>query len=445
MNVNPDWAKRFQRSPDSATSSTSGPATLDPNNPLRSQLQQAYSACRTDTLALVADLENKLFYQQAHPDFSPVGWHLGHIGFTESLWILEHLAQRSCIFPQYRHLFAADSLPKAERQNLPNLETLLAYLETLRAEVLDYLAIAPLAQQGRLWCWLLQHESQHYETMAMVLEMHRLRQEAELDRAVAAFHPKPKIFPRLPPPQPSIPIPAGTFEMGCDEIEAIDNEQPAHLVCLEDFYIDPYPVTQKEYQQFIAADGYQTRRYWSEAGWQWLQQAQVKQPLYWRSDGDWRDVPVCGVSWYEAEAYTRFVGKRLPTEPEWEKAVKSLVAEVTLATDIWGDRRFYNDSDCAKAAIPTQLTLTDSLAHSLAYSLGQVWEWTASWFSAYDGFSAYPYQGYSETYFDGCHRVLRGGSWATRPWARRSTFRNWYQPHVRQAFTGFRCVSERCI
>ncbi|MGP1375285.1 MAG: SUMF1/EgtB/PvdO family nonheme iron enzyme [Almyronema sp.] len=392
---------------------------------LRSHLEKAYAQCRADTLALVAHLDEATFYQQAHPDFSPIGWHLGHIGFTESLWILENLAQQPCAFPQYRRLFAADGLPKAERQNLPDLPTLLSYLSTIRDQVLSYLAIAPLAQQGRLWHWLLQHESQHYETMAMVLALHRGTQAWETPTPLTAAVPLP-----------ACRIPAGSFQMGYDGLAAIDNEKLAHTVDLDEFYLDAYPVTQGDYQQFIAAQGYQSPTYWSAAGWEWLQQAQVSQPLYWRWGDGWQTVPVCGVSWYEAEAYTRFVGKRLPTEAEWEKAMRlHSVAEVTLMEDGWGDRTSYNGSDHQK---PDPLARVD-----LTQSLGQVWEWTASWFAEYEGFCAYPYPGYSQVYFDGQHRVLRGSSWATRPWVRRLTFRNWYHPHVRQVFVGFRCVSDK--
>ncbi|NEQ30328.1 MAG: ergothioneine biosynthesis protein EgtB [Leptolyngbya sp. SIO4C5] len=416
----------------------------------RSHLRQAYLACRADTLALASSLDDTAFYQQAHPDFSPIGWHLGHIGFTESLWILEHLAQRPCPFPQYRQLFAADGLPKAERQNLPDLPTLLTYLDTLRAEVLDYLAIAPLAQQSRLWHWLLQHESQHYETMMMVQQMHRLgegetgemRKLETIKTENAGQFSNQRLlstsyycYPSASSSLSATPhlIPAGPFQMGYDGIEAIDNEAPAYSVYLDDFYVDPYPVTQTEFQQFMAAGGYREQQYWSAAGWEWLQQARVERPLYWRSHSD--DAPVCGVSWYEAAAYACFVGKRLPTEAEWEKAMQAhSVSEVTPATDGRGDPRLYNGSDRAKA-VPTAQS-------ALAASCGQVWEWTASWFTGYRGFLAYPYRGYSQAYFDGQHRVLRGGSWATRPWARRTTFRNWYHPHVRQVFAGFRCVSD---
>ncbi|MBC7971197.1 MAG: DinB family protein, partial [Verrucomicrobia bacterium] len=140
---------------------------------LRQQIKQGMEACRNSTLALFNTVDYETFCQQAHPDFSPIGWHLGHIAYTESLWLLEHSAGLPPQFPPYRRLFAADSLPKTERVYLPDLAEVQAYLQTVRNAVFAYLETAPLDKQERLWRWLLQHESQHGETIALVLELIR--------------------------------------------------------------------------------------------------------------------------------------------------------------------------------------------------------------------------------------------------------------------------------
>jgi len=334
--------------------------------------------CRSKTLSLIQLLDYEAFCTQAHPDFSPIGWHLGHIAYTEALWILQRCAGYPPVFPEYHRLFAQDGMPKCDRVRLPEISVVLNYLETVRSKVFDYLAIAPLDQQERLWKWLLQHECQHAETISIVLAL--LGNSLNLPTVQN---------------QKMLLIPAGSFIQGSDAIEAQDNERPPHEVCLKEYWIDRYPVTNREYRSFIAAEGYQNSTWWTPEGWEWLQRNHVQRPLYQGSD----DSPVCGVSWYEADAYSKFVGKRLPTEAEWEKAAQ-----------------FQN-------------------------MLGEVWQWTTTWFEAYPNFESYPYPGYSQTYFDRAHRVLKGGSSVTFPWAMRNSFRNWYYPHVREIFSGFRCVS----
>jgi gamma-glutamyl hercynylcysteine S-oxide synthase len=334
------------------------------------------------TLALFGSISPVTFCQQAHPDFSPVGWHLGHIGYTEAKWVLQHLAGLAPQWRQYDRLFAADGLPKAERQNLPGMAEILDYLAAIRTAVFDYLQQAPVQDQERLWQFLLQHESQHCETVAIVL--------AILDQTL----PMAKL--EKFDPADMVMIPAGGLGLGCDRAVALDNERPSHWVEVDGFEIARSPVTWGEYASFIEAGGYRDRRWWSAAGWDWLRQSGVAQPFYTGAAGQ----PVCGVSWFEAAAYARFVGMRLPTEAEWERA-----ASLGVLTGV-----------------------------------GQVWEWTDSWFAGYDGFASFPYRGYSATYFDGAHRVLKGGSWATGEWTLRSSFRNWYHPWTRVIFAGIRLV-----
>jgi iron(II)-dependent oxidoreductase len=206
--------------------------------------------------------------------------------------------------------------------------------------------------------------------------------------------------------------------MGSTDPWAYDNERPAHEVDLPSFQIDRAPVTNAEYAAFVAAGGYGDRELWSSEGWAWRAVEDAVAPLTWQVDGSSYahrrfdrieplplDEPVQHVSFHEAEAYARWAGKRLPTEPEWEKAVKTVGGELEHVT-------------------------------------GAVWQWTSSAFDGYPGFRAFPYAEYSEVFFGDAYRVLRGGSWVTDPLVARPTFRNWDLPQRRQIFSGIRCARD---
>jgi gamma-glutamyl hercynylcysteine S-oxide synthase len=439
---------------------------------LKKSIYRAFQECRAKTLVIFERMDEATFCCQVHPDFSPVGWHLGHIAYTESLWLLERGAGKPCLFPQYRKLFAADGLPKSERVQLPNLEEIRDYLDTVRTKVLDYLEVADLKEQERLLRFLLQHESQHCETVSFILEMCKRESEGQGDSLETPWRqggqgrqesnfsslspPSLPLSPSPPPLTEMIEIPTGEFEMGNSSIDALDNERPVHRVYLETYSIDRYPVTCGQYRAFMEAGGYENPRFWSQSGWEWLQNEQVTQPLYWYDDPAMDNHPVCGVNWYEADAYSRFVGKRLPTEAEWEKAASWNAQTNFQHIYPWGDDEVTNQSiakycNCDRVAslkknrliyntTPVNAYSAGQSAYGMYDALGNVWEWTNSWFDGYDGFQSYPYVGYSQVYFDQQHRVLKGGSWATFHHALRSSFRNWYYPNVRQIFAGFRCA-----
>ncbi len=409
---------------------------------LKETIACALCECRDTTVAFLQTIDESTFCLQAHPDFSPIGWHLGHIAYTESFWLLERSAGHVCLFPQYRKLFAADGLPKTERVKLPTIAETRFYLDTVREKVFSYLKVANLEQQERLWSFLLQHESQHLEISTFLLEMLKTQSKGKSQKSIFPDSQLPIPYSVLSTPHSSlIKIPAGEFEMGSNSIDALDNESPAHRVYLDTYYIERYPVTCSQYRLFMEAEGYSNPLLWSQAGWQWLQIAQVNQPLYWHDDSAWDNHPVCGVSWYEADAYSRFVGKRLPTEAEWEKAASWDAKANSRRIYPW--EKELRNKDCVSTTMPVDAYPERQSAYGLYDTLGNVWQWTDSWFDAYEGFEYYPYIGYSQVYFDNQHRVLKGGSWATRPWAMRCSFRNWYHPGVRQIFAGFRCaVSE---
>ncbi len=406
----------------------------------RQDLVRSLRQCRQKTLDLLTEIDSEAIYRQIHPDFSPIGWHFGHIALVEAYWILEKLVGLPPFFPEYRQLFAADGLSKAERQYLPSIETIQDYLATVREAVLDYLNIAPIETEERLWQWLIQHESQHNETIIFL--WHFYRHQHDLNHSSITWHSQLDCATSLLETKVSdtksnftemVEIPAGEFIMGSNEIYAQDNERPAHQINLKSYWIDRYPVTCQQYREFMEAGGYQNSNYWSEAGWQWLQDNPVSQPLYWSNAPEWQNCPVCGVNYYEAEAYANFAGKRLPKEAEWEKATNPNSSKALP--------QYNHDNLIGHTTLVKTYPQSQSI-YGCYDMLGNVWEWTASWFKGYPGFSSYPYQGYSQAYFDNRHRVLRGGSWASRPWIVRKSVRNWYHPEVRQILAGFRCAAD---
>jgi len=406
----------------------------------RDKIYQDFQQCRLKTMTLFADLDEASFRGQSHPEFSPVGWHLGHIGMTEGYWILEQLAGQPQLYPEYRQLFAADGLPKCDRGVLvPSFPEVWDILNSIRTKVFTYLETAPLDEQERLWRFIIQHESMHNETIAFVLQMQNpLESRDKIPGQITDGHPVAAEM---------LEITAGEFDMGSNSIDAMDNERPAHRVYLDTYWIDRYPVTCGQYRKFIADGGYQNESWWSPDGWKWLQENPVVQPLYWHNESEWENHPVCGVSWYEAEAYARYVGKRLPTEAEWEKAACWDAAAGRSRTYPWGEEmpsgQQCNCDSIVGQTTPVNAASAGQSAYGMEDALGNVWEWTGSWFDGYEGFAWYPYLGYSQPYFDNQHRVIKGASWATRPWAMRASFRNWYHPGVRQILAGFRCASSQ--
>jgi iron(II)-dependent oxidoreductase len=254
-------------------------------------------------------------------------------------------------------------------------------------------------------------------------------------------------------------IPAGEYTLGTDDRSAAyDNERPRHAVTLKGYRIDRTPVTNGEYLAFIADGGYTRPDLWSQSGLQWLDQSHAVAPLYWSlTDTGWwmRSMdrpesvdptrPVCHVSYYEAEAYARWAGKRLPTEAEWEVAATWDPTRGTALAYPWGD-----ESPTAALANLDQLGFGTAPVGAFPKNvspfgcygmIGDTWEWTSSDFGPYPGYETFPYREYSEVFFGSDYKVLRGGSWATRPSVARSTFRNWDYPVRRQIFSGFRCAA----
>jgi iron(II)-dependent oxidoreductase len=255
-------------------------------------------------------------------------------------------------------------------------------------------------------------------------------------------------------------FPGARVAIGTDDRSvAYDNERPRHQVDVPPFWIDAHPVSNGDFQVFIAAGGYATREYWSDAGWRWVNESGAGAPEYWeRVEGEWitRSMdrvapvdprhPVCHVCYYEADAFARFAGKRLPTEIEWEAAASWDPATGAKLRYPWGDeaptRSLANVDQLSFGTAPLGAYPKNLSPIGCSGMIGDVWEWTASDFRGWPGFESFPYREYSEVFFGEEYKVLRGGSWATRPGAIRNTFRNWDYPVRRQIFSGFRCARD---
>jgi ergothioneine biosynthesis protein EgtB len=373
-------------------------------------------ACRAATLALFGRIGPELFKRQLHPLYSPLGWHLGHIAFTEALWLLD--GGRGVTSPALAHAFAVGGLAKSERVGIPDAPDVLDYVARVRQATLIRLADPAAAIDLALWRFVLQHEALHAETATF---LHAL---ATREAALGTATPDPR-------PLDYVAVPGGLAAIGHDGGAALDNERDAHAVELGAFRLARHPVTQAQFAAFMAAGGYRRRELWSEAGWAWRAAERVEHPLHWTANAP--DHPVAGVSAHEAEAFCRWAGARLPTEFEWEHAARGLV--VTANSGNLGGVQCGTTS-VGRFAEGRSADGADDL-------FGNVWEWTASDFAPYPGFRAWPYEEYSQKWFDGRHRVLRGGSWATRSFALRRSFRNWYVPETRQIFAGFRPARDR--
>lgn len=392
---------------------------------------------------------------------SPLVWDLAHVGNYEELWLLREAAGIEAMRPEIDDLYDAFEHSRAERPSLPLLSPAesTAYVELVRRKVLDVLDRMPLApdrpllRQGFVYGLVLQHEHQHDETMLATLQLRRGEPVLPLDREATAPAGGPSLLRE-------VHVPAGPFEMGTStDPWAYDNERPAHEVDLPGFWIDTVPVTNEAFAAFVADGGYDNPRWWSARGWEWRCSSGKRSPAFWVREGDrwWRrrfgrleplpaDEPVQHVCWFEADAYARWAGRRLPTEAEWEKAASWDPETRTKRRYPWGDAapgpEHANLGQSRFSPAPAGSFPAGASPVGARQMLGDVWEWTSSTFTGHPGFCTFPYAEYSEVFFGGDYKVLRGGSWATDPLACRTTFRNWDHPIRRQIFAGFRTARD---
>jgi gamma-glutamyl hercynylcysteine S-oxide synthase len=427
---------------------------------LRDLVASNLVTARERTELLTGCIDDGDLVRQHSPLMSPLVWDLAHVANQEELWLLREVGGREPMHPEIDPLYDAFEHPRAERPTLPLLPPAeaRAYAHEVRGRVLDLVEAAAftgsrLVTGAFAFGMIAQHEQQHDETMLIT---HQLRKGA---RALTAPPP-----PAAPADALSLPrevlISGGPFTMGTStEPWALDNERPAHQVTVAGFYLDTTPVTNAAYAEFIADGGYDDPRWWGPAGWDHRQRARLTAPLYWRREGSgWVRTrfgvtepvppaePVMHVCWHEATAYAAWAGRRLPTEAEWEKAARYDPATGRSRRFPWGD-----EDPTPDRANLGQRHLQPAPAGSYPQGaspagvrqlIGDVWEWTASDFLPYPGFTAWPYREYSEVFFGSEYKMLRGGAFGVAPVACRGTFRNWDYPIRRQIFAGFRTARD---
>jgi len=430
------------------------------NDPIRVEAAVALARARERTKALTDCLDDDELAAQHSPLMSPLVWDLAHIGNQEELWLVRRAGGRAALRADLDAIYDAFRHPRADRPALPLLapDPARRYVAEVRDHTLDVLTGIdlcgdPLVERGFVFGMLAQHEQQHDETM---LATHQLRAgPAVLDAPAPA--PAPPDAATLPP---EVPVPGGPFEMGTSlDPWALDNERPAHTVHVGAFFLDTTPVTNAAYREFIAAGGYEDAAWWSPEGWLHRKEADLSAPLFWRRDGaDWLrrrfgtvepvppDEPVTHVSWYEADAYARWAGRRLPTEAEWEKAARHDAAAGRSRRFPWGDAapgpERANLGGRHLRPAPAGAYPDGAAPCGARQMIGDVWEWTASDFGPHPGFTAFPYREYSEVFFDRGLKVLRGGAFGVDEVVARGTFRNWDLPIRRQIFSGFRTARD---
>jgi len=391
-------------------------------------LARAYERVRADSLALAEPLSAEDCQVQSMPDASPVKWHLAHVTWFFETFVLERHERGFRPFDErFRVLFNSyyqgigEQYPRPQRGLIasPTLETVKRYRAQVDARLAELLvrrgdepALAALIALG------LQHEQQHQELIVTDM-LHALA-------ANPGHAPFARRWPHVPAPARALHwlgFDGGMVESGHDAARdgafCFDNETPRHRAFLAPFEIASRPVSQGEFRAFIDDSGYTRPELWLSLGWDWLRAGRRAAPLYWqRVDGHWRrhtvhghieldpHAPACHLSYFEADAYARWAGARLPSETEWELAARQGGA-------------------------------------ALAQLHGAVWQWTQSAYLPYPGFRPLPgaVGEYNGKFM--CNQfVLRGSSWATPAGHARDSYRNFFPPEAQWQFSGLRLARD---
>jgi len=443
---------------------------------------------RKRTLELVADLTDEQMIGPRLSIVNPPLWEIGHVAWFQEFWVLRHFRKEKPLIEGADAFYNSAEVIHDSRWELalPLREKTLEYMRTVLDRVIECLGHrSPTEEEVYFHLLVTFHEDMHDEAITYTRQT-LAYPPPKLSQAPDEKFKGDTAGGALPG---DVEIPGGTFMVGAtpDLQFVFDNEKWAHPVTVKPFRIARAPVTNGEFAAFVEDGGYRRRELWSEEGWRWLESGGAPQlersfskffkreqeyifgsssgkaehPVYWKreSGGRWlqrvfdsfvplnEQLPVIHVNWYEAQAYCRWAGRRLPTEAEWEMAASAEPTPdgrgITGRKRIfpWGDEpptpeRANLDSRAMGLLEVGALPAGDS-ASGCRQMIGNVWEWCADPFWGYPGFVRDPYQEYSEPWF-GDHKVLRGGTWTTRSRLIRNTWRNFYTPDRRDVWCGFR-------
>lgn len=428
----------------------------DQKNPLLEEFKET----RNRTLELVKTLEKDDFVVQTAFYMSPPKWHLGHVS-----WIYEAILSKldknyefySKEYSEYLNSYYQQfGVPndKGARGIIsrPTVDQIFQYFNNINQRVEHFIKSNDLSNEDvRLIITGFHHECQHQELLVYDLQ-HLL---ADQYRPVRK-NEKPA---SIQIEQKSIEIKGGLYEMGYNGKDfCYDIELPQHKVFLNDYKINVFPVTIKEYLEFIDDGGYENYKYWLSDGWEQVKKNKWIAPMYWeRIDESWkiRDFlglrelnlkePVCHVSYYEADAFCKWAGKRLPTEAEWEKAACWNENNQQKTIFPWGNEEPTEQKANLMESHQWGSTEVGSYPEGASpygchQMIGDVWEWTSSEFIGYPGFKS-GFDEYNDKWFSN-QKVLRGGSFGTPKMSIRGSYRNFFRLDERWLFSGFRCVEK---
>ncbi len=425
--------------------------------PLSAAVLEEYLAdARTRTLDLVRGLDAAQLMGPRIETVNPLLWEIGHVAWFHEYFALRRLDGGAPRLPKADELYNSSIVPHDARWELPlpSLQGTLEYMARVQDAMLHRLGgRLASAEQTELVLLTTYHEDMHDEAFTYARQT--------LGYPAPEFSAVHRVDVDGGPLPGDVAVPGGVMQLGsaADGPFVFDNEKSAHLVEIAPFRIARAPVSNVEFLAFVTEGGYQRRAFWSDEGWRWREAAGADHPLYWSRQHDgwmvrWFDRmhplqphrPVIHVNWHEAEAWCRWAGRRLPSEAEWEAAAAT---EPGRNGGLAARKRRYPWGDDA-ALLPRAnldghaLGVVDVAAFAAGDSawgcrqlLGNVWEWTATMFAPFPGFSPDAYEDYSAPWF-GTRKVLRGGAWATRSRMLTNMYRNFFTPDRRDVMAGFR-------